>query len=307
MEDSNAAILPHYSRKAGSGNYLQLQSNPAVKYGRDTMAKRNRTDVLILVSLAICVAISISEIVGRILPAAANERGNVNSQSVSRLGSAPKATADGTMPRSPSAAPWDVLRRPTASRAPRAASPAFVPVSAWQDVLAQADPKARDLFETGMNYLDNGSNVESRMAFQTLVRTYSGDKAEPLAYWATALTYYRGGGEENLLLALDQLTNYLDFYPHEAGLEDFVEAARADIMVIWNELRNSASNEEVKMKAAKVTSKAMTQFLRSYPDSPAVYEVRRQLAEIKQYLPVGAQQNMAILNILMRNLSQKEK
>lgn len=135
-----------------------------------------------------------------------------------------------------------------------------------------------------MRYLRNGGYLESRLAFQTLVRTYPEDRAVPLGYWALGLSYYKKGGKENLLLALDNFRNYLLFFPGEKDLEALAEAAQINVAVIEMELMNSARIDKDKFSAAKITAQALTQFLKGYPDSPQAPAAQFQLEEIQWYL-----------------------
>ncbi len=105
----------------------------------------------------------------------------------------------------------------------------------------------------------NGGYVEARLAFWTLIRTYPGDKAEPLAYWAIGLSLYKEGGEENLTMALDQFVNWLIFFPGEKDLEDLAEAAQINVAVIALEMMNSAPSEKEIITAAKISAQALIQ------------------------------------------------
>ena len=158
----------------------------------------------------------------------------------------------------------------------------------WQRLLDESSPQARELFETGLAYLRSGKYGEARLSFQTLVRAYSGDKAEPLGYWAIALSHYREGGDENLLLALDDFRNYLLFFPNDPNLQELAEAAQIDTTVIYRELMDSSLTEETKLGATRTSLQALTQFLNGYPNSPSSDLAKTQVAQIKQFLPAGS-------------------
>ncbi len=181
-------------------------------------------------------------------------------------------------------APWEILRRTTAIKPLRLVNSTLLDNPRWGDLLAQSAPKARELFQTGMKFLRSHRFVESRLAFQTLVRTFPGDEAEPLAYWAMGLSYCKEGGEENLMLAADQFLNWLIFFPGEKGLEDLAEAAQINIALIEWERMNDAKSEKDIINAAKIRAQALTQFLQGYPDSQAAQAAQSHLAEIHWYL-----------------------
>lgn len=191
----------------------------------------------------------------------------------------------------PSVPPWDILRGPTTSRPDTrpAANPASFRIPAWHEVLAQSTPKARELFDSGMAYLRGGEYFKARLAFQTLIRTYPGDKAEPLAYWAMALAYCKEGGYENNLLAIDHFKNYLIFFPAEPELEEFAEAAQINVSTLGIQIMNSAPNDKSRLWAAELSAQALTQYLKQYPDSSGVPAAQNQLKVIRVYLTlVGA-------------------
>lgn len=179
--------------------------------------------------------------------------------------------------------PWAILPKTTEGRRPRALNPAK-PIPPWQRLLDESSPKARELFETGLAYLRIGRYVESRLAFQTLVRTYPDDKAQPLGYSALALSFCKEGGDENLLLALEDFRNYLLFFPSDPNLENLAEAAQTNIGVIWRELMSSTLTEDIKLNSARTSLQALTQFLNGYPRSQNASSAQAQLAQIEQYL-----------------------
>jgi TolA-binding protein len=259
------------------------------------MTTRARVFLLILGLLATGVLIFLPWIADNLAAYKTNRAAGKNAtfaDSLSHLNRAssriPIPSKNASMHRSPPMPPWDILGRATAHRRMYAVKPASIKVPAWQGVLAQSGPKTRELFETGMSYLRNGRYVEARLAFQTLVRTYPGDKAQALAYWAMGLSFYKEGGDANLLMASDQLRNFLIFFPGEPGLEDLAEAAQMNIAVIETEMMDYAQSEKQKINAAKITSQALTQFLKAYPDSLEAPAAQIHLVEIQWYL-VGAE------------------
>ncbi len=136
-----------------------------------------------------------------------------------------------------------------------------------------------------MRYLRQRGYTESRLAFQTLIRTFPGDSAEPLAYWAMGLSYCKEGGEENLLLAADYYLNWLIFFPGEKDLEDLAEAALINVALIESERINAAQSEKDKFAATQFSAHALAQFLKGYPESPLVPAAQSRLEELQRYLP----------------------
>jgi hypothetical protein len=185
---------------------------------------------------------------------------------------------------SPSAPPYDILRGSTTNKSGPVARSVSLKTPDWQEFLNKSNPKARELFETGMAYLRSGRYTESRLAFQTLIRTFPGDKAEPLAYWTMGLSFCREGGYENFQLAMDQFINWLIFFPAEGGLEDLAQAAHVNATVLGMELMDTAPDEKGKIWAAKMTAQALTQFLKGYPGSIGASDAQSNLAELQKYL-----------------------
>lgn len=184
------------------------------------------------------------------------------------------------------AVPWPMLRRATVNRRQVARPSLSVQTPPWRRVLAESATQARSIFEAGMNYLRDGEFMKARLAFQTIIRSFPGDKAEAPAYWAVALSYYREGGLENLMLASDQLRNYLIFFPDEKGLEGFAEAAQIDIAIVEREImRMSGDDRERMMIAAYASFQAVEAFLKKYPNSPRAAAAWDCLAEVLANLP----------------------
>jgi len=187
-------------------------------------------------------------------------------------------------PKSLNVPPWDILRRPAANRRQQRIEPAAMQTPAWEGILSRSEPYARELFQSGMRHLRDGSYLKARLGFQTLIRTFPEDKAKPLAYWAMGLCFYKEGGEENSMIALDQFTNWLIFFSGEKGLLDFAEAAQIDATVIGIELLNSALSEKDRIAAGRNTIQALRHFLKGYPDSPGAAAAQARLTQIQGYL-----------------------
>jgi len=131
-----------------------------------------------------------------------------------------------------------------------------------------------------MAFLERGEFSQARLAFQTVIRRYEGDAAEPLAYWAMALSFYEEGGYENLLLAKDQLRNYLLFYPSQEDLEGFREAAQIDIGIISMEMMRLAPDDNTRATALKNATQAFEVFLKKFPDSDLIQMASSYLSQL---------------------------
>jgi outer membrane protein assembly factor BamD (BamD/ComL family) len=112
-----------------------------------------------------------------------------------------------------------------------------------QQFLANSNPHARSLFESGLRSFRRDDFTGALREFHTLAESYPGDKANALADWIRGAAYYRLGGIENLRSAVAQFTNFVESYNSDPELDELVQAGQIDIAVIQIELTRYASGE----------------------------------------------------------------
>jgi outer membrane protein assembly factor BamD (BamD/ComL family) len=115
-------------------------------------------------------------------------------------------------------------------------------------ILSSAHPKARTLFEDGLNSVREGNFTEGRKAFVELSKGYPDDKISARANWAIGLSYYREGGRENLRIASDKLSKFAETYQSDKDLQELVQIAAIDVPVIQFELVSSLYDEIDKLR-----------------------------------------------------------
>ncbi|MBZ5497956.1 MAG: hypothetical protein LAP85_16260 [Acidobacteriia bacterium] len=196
--------------------------------------------------------------------------------------------------------PWDALYRTTAARRAHERKSASMAIPSWQRLLAQSAPKARELFETGLAFLRDGRYTEARLTFQNIIRDYPGDKAVALAYWARGLSFYREGGEENLLLAMDQFMSYSIFFPADRGPADLAEAAQTNIAVIASQAMDSARTEAEKIEAAQNGLRALNYLVVNCPYSPAIPAAEGQIMDLESYLSTVSPQRLVFTGLVVK-------
>ncbi len=153
-----------------------------------------------------------------------------------------------------------------------------------QKLILDADPRARDLFESGLSYLNDGKFVEARLAFQVIVRQYPESGLEAPAHFAIGLSWYQEGDTENLLLAADQFKNLLLFFPREPELEELRRAAQVDVAVIDMQLMRSEDSFEHAMISAEAAAGALKAFLLKWPNDPLAPSVSASLIEVQRFM-----------------------
>lgn len=150
--------------------------------------------------------------------------------------------------------------------------------------LAESVPVTRNLFENGLTYLYQGEFVKSRLAFQTLIRSFPGCKLEAPAYLACGISYFREGGTANLMIAADQFKNYMLFFPAKEGMPELFQAAQINLAAAEIQLMQSAANEKERWNSAVVAAKTLAAFLNQWPDNPQAPAAHASLWQIQAYL-----------------------
>jgi outer membrane protein assembly factor BamD len=143
-----------------------------------------------------------------------------------------------------------------------------------------AVPPDKTLFETGSEYLKHGQYIKSRLAFQTLIQTYSDSDLAAEAYLSIADSYYDEGGTENSLQAEEQYNNFIVFFPTHPKAP---EAMLKNISVQMKMMHAPDRDPNNSFKALKYTKK----FLDLYADSDYAPIVKQYKVDIEENLALG--------------------
>jgi outer membrane protein assembly factor BamD (BamD/ComL family) len=125
-------------------------------------------------------------------------------------------------------------------------------------------PPDNVLYETGMDFFKKRQFTKARLAFQTLLSTYSDSALAGDAYLAIADTYYEEGATENLHLAEENYRNFIVFFPNHP------EAADIHMKIITMNLEGMQTEENAKVRyVGKLlrTRAEIEKFLGLFPES----------------------------------------
>jgi outer membrane assembly lipoprotein YfiO len=141
-------------------------------------------------------------------------------------------------------------------------------------------PPDKTLFETGQDYLKKSQYIKARLAFQTLINTYTDSELSADSYLAIGDSYYNEGGTENLLQAEDQYKNFIIFFPTNPKA---VDAQMKIVALNMKMMRSPDRDTSFSVKAEAQAKKLLEQF----PDSDYVPIVTGYLKEIQENLAQG--------------------
>jgi len=138
-------------------------------------------------------------------------------------------------------------------------------------------PPDQSLFETGIDFLENGHYIRSRLALQNMIQTYPDSEMMSDAYFAVGDSYYEEGGTQNLLQAIEQYRDYIIFFPDTLKTPD----AQFKIMSASMKMMGAPDRDQQYTFQAE---QAGMKFLEEYPDSDLAPIVRRNLVVIRDKL-----------------------
>jgi outer membrane assembly lipoprotein YfiO len=141
-------------------------------------------------------------------------------------------------------------------------------------------PPDKTLFETGQEYLKKSQYIKARLAFQTLINTYTDSELSADSYLAIGDSYYNEGGTENLLQAEDQYKNFIIFFPTNPKA---VDAQMKIVALNMKMMRSPDRDPSYSVKAEAAAKRLLEQF----SDSDYVPIVTGYLKEIQENLAQG--------------------
>jgi outer membrane protein assembly factor BamD len=141
-------------------------------------------------------------------------------------------------------------------------------------------PPDKTLFETGQEYLKKSQYIKARLAFQTLINTYTDSELSADSYLAIGDSYYNEGGTENFLQAEDQYKNFIIFFPTNPKAVD----AQMKIVALNMKMMRSPDRDPSYSVRAEAAAKRM---LDQFPDSDYGPIVTGYLKEIQENLAQG--------------------
>jgi len=135
----------------------------------------------------------------------------------------------------------------------------------------------KELFHTGMDFFNKGDYEKARLTFQTLMNTYDDSPYLENAKFYIALSYYKQGGIDNLLLAENGFKDFKMFFPTSQYTDD----AQAYIVDINMRLMRGPTRDLTYTKKAK---KELEVFFKEFPDSPLRKDMERRLVYVDNIL-----------------------
>ena len=152
-------------------------------------------------------------------------------------------------------------------------------------------PPDQDLFDKGLDFLDKGHYIRSRLALQTLIQTYPDSEMSAEAYFAVGDTYYEEGGTQNLLQAIQQYKDFIIFYPDHPKAPD----AQFKIMAAYSKMIGEPDRDQ---QYTLLAEEAGMKFLEDYPDNDMAPIASNQLVGIRDKL---AQKELGVAKFYDRN------
>ncbi len=138
-------------------------------------------------------------------------------------------------------------------------------------------PPDKALYQAGNEYLEKNQFIKARLAYQTLLNTYPGSELEPDAFFASADSFYREGGTENLLMAVDRFSDFITFFPTHPKAPD---ALLKEISILLGQMRSPDRDQ----KETEQALDAINRFLVMYPDNDYVPLVKQYRIEAEESL-----------------------
>ncbi len=141
-------------------------------------------------------------------------------------------------------------------------------------------PPDKTLYESGQEYLKRSQYIKARLAWQTLISTYSESELSSDALFAIADSYYDEGGMENLLQAEDQFKNFVVFFPTDPKVPD----AMMKVIALNRKMMSSPDRDP---SYAYKSEAAIQKLIQEFPDSDFVAIAREYLKEVQDVLARG--------------------
>jgi outer membrane protein assembly factor BamD len=141
-----------------------------------------------------------------------------------------------------------------------------------QSVPAGTQEPDKFLFDKGDAALKQRRWVTAREYFKQVVETYTQSPLRPDAKLAVGDTYLEEGGADNLVLAMNEFREFLQFYPTNK------RADYAQYKLAMTHFRQMRASERDQSETRDAIREFQT-FIARYPDSPLLKDVRDRLRE----------------------------
>jgi outer membrane assembly lipoprotein YfiO len=151
-----------------------------------------------------------------------------------------------------------------------------------------AMPSDNDLYKQGSELLKNSQYIKARLAFQSLINSYSDSDLAPLSYIKIGDSYFNEGGPENFAQAVQEYENFIKCFPNHPKVAD------AQMKIIAMNYKLLKAPDRDRQYALRVEKEAQS-FLAQFPDSEYAPIVRQLLNKVKEILsktgPIDSQSN----------------
>jgi outer membrane protein assembly factor BamD len=158
---------------------------------------------------------------------------------------------------------------------------AFVSISGFSArsmiFASDAMPSENDLYKQGSEYLKNRQYIKARLAFQTLINSYSDSDLAPLSYIEIGDSYFNEGGPENLAQAGKEYENFIKFFPNHPKVPD------VQMKIIATNFKLPKAPDRDRQYALRA-EKEVQSYLEQFPDSEYAPIVRQLLNRIQEIL-----------------------
>jgi outer membrane protein assembly factor BamD len=138
-------------------------------------------------------------------------------------------------------------------------------------------PSDNDLYKQGSEYLKNLQYIKARLAFQTLINSYSNSDLAPLSYIEIGDSFFNEGGPENLAQAVQEYENFIKFFPSHPKVPD---VQMKIIAANWKRLKAPDRDRQYALRVEK----EVKSFLEQFPDSEYAPIARQLLDRIQEVL-----------------------
>lgn len=142
---------------------------------------------------------------------------------------------------------------------------------------SNAMPSDNDLYRQGLEYLKNLQYIKARLAFQTLINSYSDSHLTPLSYIEIGDSYFNEGGPENFAQAEKEYENFIKFFPNHPKVPD------VQIKIFATNMKLLETPDRNRQYALRI-EKEVQSYLEQFPDSEYAPVVRQLLNRIQEIL-----------------------
>ena len=138
----------------------------------------------------------------------------------------------------------------------------------------------RILFERALIDMNRGRHIQARLELNTLINTYSDSEFLPQSKYAIAESFYRDGGQSDLIQSEAEFRDYITFFPTSDLADD------AQLMVALTHVRQMQKPDRDPTQAL-MAELELESFISTYPDSQLLDEAKDKLRAVKEVLADG--------------------